>query len=199
MEIEKLKNIVVHTEEELENMSDDEYCKIDEEVSILMSEFGFEGNWELIDAEKQLVKLRDLLENPKSKIGCKTDCLRGAQYKPLAKINKSIVLFKRNICNELASLIGGGLLQLSKSITYKQEYCEDISLKYLFKSSFADLYDECEEESFLTASPSMIESDDSVKIDDLPLNSLIRIVDDIKNGNATLFSMVEYIAKVNRR
>lgn len=179
-----------HTPEEFELMSGEEFNEYEDKLIGLAEEIGLKRNT-LEELEESLLNIKELAK--KKKHGHTYWQCTKKETKCLNNISSATEKFRKTFIKEITGLIGSGMLVLSKAIRYKSPYDDTYTIKYIYSERVYDLYDECEYTNVISCSEKP-GCEESIELHMLPIDVLLRIYDNITNGNALLMTDEEVIA-----
>ena len=170
-----------HNEEDFEIMSEEDYSNYEEALCDLTRQLGLEC-YTLNEMEEELLSIIEYIRRPKRISGSKFDSASKAKknsvynsYKPIEK-----------------SYIGDGELRFLKSVRTVGGFDEKITFNVIRMQTFSDIFEDDVEQAL---SCEMYDDFDGeyVKLANLPLSTLLEIIELIKKGKATLYSRKDCI------
>lgn len=181
-----------HTDEELERMSEDNYSNYEEALCDLTRKLGL-NCYSLNEMEDELLSIIECVKKPKRKLGSKFNAVSKAKKNSVYDVYKPIEKCRKAIIDIIQSYIGDGELRFSKRISTIADFDERFTFNVIRVQMFSDLFDECEPEQALSCE--MLDEFDGeyVKLANLPLKTLLEIVELIRNDKAVLYSRKECI------
>ena len=181
-----------HTEEEFERMSETDYENYEEALCELTTKLGLEC-YSLNDMEEELLSIVEYIRKPKKKLGYKFDAVPKPKRNSVFNAFKPIEKCRRELINIIQSYIGNGELRFSKSLRTKDSFDEKITFNVIRMQVFSDLFGEEPEQALSCEMLDSFGDEEYIKLSNLPLTTLLEIIELIKDDRAVLYSRKECI------
>jgi hypothetical protein len=192
LKLTTMEYLKLHTEEEFDRMSNKDLVNYENALEDTTTELGIELTcYSTADKEQELLNLVDGIKNPKKKFGDKYNAiskekqnlLRGA-CRQAEKCRKAIVVI-------LQSYIGKGELRFSKVIKTTTKYGKPFQFNTIRMYAFLDPITESYIEQTLSCEMYNELDGGFVKANQLPLSTLLEVVNLIMEDKAVLYSLTD--------
>jgi hypothetical protein len=187
-----MEYLKLHTDEEFERMSDEDYVNYENALEDTVTELGITC-YSLTDMEQELLNLADGLKHPKKKLGDKHSAVSKEKQNVIGSAGRQIEKCRKAIIATLQSYIEKGELRFPKVIKTKSIYGNTSQFNTIRMQTLEDPITESYVEHSLCCE--MINDPDGefVRLNQLPLTTLLEIVNLIKEDKAVLYSITDSI------
>lgn len=188
---------VVHTQEELELMSDEELERLENNLVEAYENLGVKHSSlrSLTELETLLSKVEELREAPKWTLGKEIDRMPKEQSGKVRSALKKAEKFRAQLVSDLELIVGDGMLVFEEPVVCPPETPgeEPYSFNRIYLAELWD-DDECEYEYCMSCDSGYYDLYDSLSPSDLPMATLLEIFKRIEWGGARWFSEEEIAA-----
>lgn len=187
-----MEYLKLHTEEELDRMSEEDYSKYEEALVDTTTKLGI-VRITLTEMEQELLNLVDGIKNPKKELGDKHSAVSKEKQAAINCASRQIEKCRKAVVDELLSYVEKGALRFSNVINTTSIYGMPYQFNTICWCTFLDPITESYEEHTLMCKMFNEPETTFVRLQDLPLVTLMEIIDLIKAGDAVLCSTADNI------
>ena len=180
-----------HSEEDFEIMSEEDYSNYEEALCDLTRQLGLEC-YTLNEMEEELLSIIEYIRRPKRISGSKFNSASKAKKNSVYNSYKPIEKCRMALIDIIKAYIGDGELRFSKSLKTVGGFDDKIMFNVIRMQTFSDI-DEDNVEQALSCEMYDDFDGEYVKLANLPLSTLLEIIELIKKGKATLYSRKDCI------
>ena len=193
-----MKKYKVHSLEEIDSLSEEKYKELHKKALSIAEELGiFEVDDKDLEELEASIKLR---QTPTSKLGFTMSWDTKEEKKPITSLWNKLRRFKREVVSTL-SYYADGYVKFRRALKVYDTYnypmfIEGIRNEYYSEPKLVCYLDSNKD----TDSPCVEDRIGAYAIEasDLSLNSLIHMVNEIEDGNATIYTEKEFVEFINR-
>lgn len=187
-----MEYLKLHTEEELDTMSAEDYSKYEEALVDTTTKLGI-VRITVTEMEQELLNLVDSIKNPKKELGDKYSAVSKEKKASINYASRQIEKCRKTVVDELLSYVEKGALRLSKEINTTSIYGTPCQFNTICWCTFLDPVTESYEEHTLMCKMFNGPKTTFVWLKDLPLVTLMEIINLIEAGDAVLCSTADNI------
>lgn len=187
-----MEYLKLHTEDELDRMPAGDYSKYERALDDTTSKLGI-IRITVTEMEQELLNLVDSIKNPKTELGVKHSAVSREKKADINYASRQIEKCRKAVVDELLDYVGKGALRLSKVIHSTSIYGSPCRFDTISWCTFLDPITESYEEHTLMCNMFNGPETTFVWLRDLPLVTLMEIIDLIKADDAVLCSTADNI------
>ena len=187
-----MEYLKLHTEEELDRMSKEDYSKYEESLVDTTSKLGI-VRYSVPEMEQELLNLVESIKNPKKELGDKLNSVSKDKQIIIKSASRQIEKCRKAVIAELQEFIEKGALRFSNVINTTSIYGSPYRFNTISWWTLIDPITESYEECALFCEMFNEPKAEPIRLRDLPLVTLLEIIDLIKAGDAVLCSTADNI------